>query len=80
MKYLKLLTGGFARLLITALSGDILYLYYSKAWYDPIILIEYTEVVLLWMCVVIGIVWTAYYLNKHVGKENSYLNLKREVR
>ena len=73
MKYLKLLIGGFTRLLITVLSGDILYLYYSKAWYDPIILIEYTEVALLWLCAVSGIVWTVYYLNKHIGKENSYV-------
>ena len=64
----KLLIGGFARLLPTVLSGDLLYLYYNQAWYDPIILIEYTEVAVLWLCVVTGIVWAARYLHKNVGR------------
>jgi hypothetical protein len=38
------------------LSLDILYLYYSGAWYDPYKIIEILEVILLYSFSVIGIV------------------------
>ena len=40
--------------ILVALSADILYLYYSGAWYDPYKLIEITEVVLLYVLLVVG--------------------------
>jgi len=41
---------------LVVLSVDILYLYYSGAWYDPYILIEIAEVVLLYLFSIIGTV------------------------
>ena len=38
------------------LSLDILYLYYSGAWYDPYKIIEISEVLLLYAFSVIGLV------------------------
>ncbi|MBA7682125.1 hypothetical protein ES703_90471 [subsurface metagenome] len=38
------------------LSLDILYLYYSGAWYDPYKIIEISEVLLLYAFSIIGIV------------------------
>ena len=38
------------------LSLDILYLYYSGAWYDPYTIIEVSEVLLLYAFSIIGIV------------------------
>ena len=47
------LTGGF----LSVLAGDLLYLYYSGVWHDPIKLIEITEVVLLYILCAWGVVW-----------------------
>lgn len=41
---------------LVILSADVLYLYYSGAWYDPYILIEISEVVLLYLFSIIGTV------------------------
>ena len=41
---------------LVVLSADILYLYYSGAWYDPYILIEISEVVLLYLFTIVGTV------------------------
>jgi len=41
---------------LVVLSADILYLYYSGAWYDPNILIEISEVVLLYLFTIVGTV------------------------
>ena len=38
------------------LALDILYLYYSGAWYDPYVFIEVSEVLLLYAFSIIGIV------------------------
>ena len=43
-------------------SADILYLYYSGAWYDPYTLIEITEVVLLYVLLVVGTIRIVYKL------------------
>ena len=41
---------------LVILSLDILYLYYSGAWYDPYKFIEITEVVLLYTFSIVGTV------------------------
>jgi len=41
-------------MIIVALSANLLNLYYAGAWYDPIKVIEITEVVLLYACVFLG--------------------------
>ena len=47
-----LLTG----LFLSVLAGDLLYLHYAGAWYDPIRWIEILEVILLYILFVWGIV------------------------
>lgn len=42
--------------ILVILSLDILYLYYSGAWYDPYKIIEISEVLLLYAFCIIGIV------------------------
>jgi len=42
-------------LFLSVLAGDLLYLYFIDSWYDPIKLIKYSEVVLLFVFVVLGI-------------------------
>ena len=46
----------FLMAIFVILSVDILYLYYSGAWYDPFKFIEISEVLLLYAFSVIGIV------------------------
>jgi len=48
--------------ILVVLSADILYLYYSGAWYDPYTLIEITEVVLLYVLLVVGTIQIVYKL------------------
>ena len=48
--------------ILVALSADILYLYYSGAWYDPYTLIEITEVVLLYVLLIVGPIRIVYKL------------------
>jgi hypothetical protein len=43
-------------LFLSVLSGDLLYLYFAGGWYDPSKLIEYSEVVLLFILAVVGII------------------------
>lgn len=43
-------------MLLIVLAGDLLYLYYAGAWYDPVRWIELTEVVLLYLIVAFGLV------------------------
>lgn len=50
--------------ILVVLSADILYLYYSGAWYDPYIFIEISEVVLLYSFSLIGIVRIVYQLRE----------------
>ena len=48
---------------LVVLAVDLLYLYYAGAWYDPIKIIEVTEVVLLYVIAILGIgyfVWRSY--------------------
>lgn len=42
--------------ILVILSLDMLYLYYSGAWYDPYKIIEISEVLLLYAFCIIGIV------------------------
>ena len=46
------------------LSLDILYLYYSGAWYDPYTIIEVSEVLLLYAFSIIGIVRIVFKLRE----------------
>ena len=55
MRYLKLII----YLWLSVLAGDLLYLYYSGGWYDPIKFIEMAEVVFLYIFVVLGLVMFA---------------------
>ena len=48
--------------ILVVLSADILYLYYSGAWYDPYTLIEITEVVLLYVLLIVGTIRIVYKL------------------
>ena len=44
-------------LFLSVLAGDLLYLYYAGIWYDPVRWILLTEVILLYIFFVWGIVW-----------------------
>ncbi len=68
--FLNIVLNIVGRLLLPALAIDLLYLYYTKAWYDPIIFIEYSEVVILYIIVILGIIWTIKYClgNKVYGE------------
>ena len=48
--------------ILVVLSADILYLYYSGAWYDPYTLIEISEVVLLYVFLAVGTIRIVYKL------------------
>lgn len=59
--------------ILVVLSADILYLYYSGAWYDPIILIEISEVALLYLFSIVGtvrIILKLLELKKHFSISN----------
>ena len=58
MRYLKLFGSLLLRALPIALALDLIYLYYAKGWTDPNTLIRITEIVLLYLFVVIYIAWT----------------------
>lgn len=56
---------------VAVLSGDLLYLYYAHSWNDPIKLIEYSEVVILWVFVIGGIsnvIWQVKKFNNDGGR------------
>lgn len=62
MKIINIATSIF----LIVLAGDLLYLYYTGAWYDPSKIIEITEVVFLYILIVLGI--TGLILNMKGGK------------
>jgi hypothetical protein len=62
VKALKFAGNLLGRLIILALAGDILYLYYAGSWYDPIKAIEIIEVVLIYCLAVGSIVWAIFYI------------------
>lgn len=49
-------------LLLIVLAGDLLYLYYSGAWYDLRYWIELAEVVLLYLIIAFGLVRLYFHL------------------
>lgn len=55
-KDIKHLLGLSTGMLLSVLAGDLLYLYYAGAWYDPMYWIEASEVVMLYIIFVLGIV------------------------
>jgi len=44
-------------LFLSVTCGDLLYLYFIGSWYDPIKLIEYTEVIFLFLGGLFGLYW-----------------------
>lgn len=55
-------------LLITAvLSGDLLYLYYAGAWYDPIKVVEISEIVSLRLICASSLIVAIYLIRKAIG-------------
>ena len=63
---LRKVIGLFMNLLVTILAVDLLYLYYSGGWYDPIKWIEITEVAFLYLFVVAGIVGAVLKLREYI--------------
>ncbi|MBA7663111.1 hypothetical protein ES703_71150 [subsurface metagenome] len=55
-------------ILITALSGDLLYLYYNGGWVEPIKWIEVSEVIILWALVFAGSVGLVYQVKREVER------------
>jgi hypothetical protein len=51
-------------LLLSVTSADLLYLYYIRAWYDPVILIEISEVILLYIMTILGLVYFIWRVNR----------------
>lgn len=50
--------GMLLRLALLVLSADLIYLYWAGAWYDPNRVIEVSELVVLSVLCVAGLVWT----------------------
>lgn len=42
-------------LLLIVTSGDLLYLYYKGCWYDPIDIIEHSEVAIFWVILITSV-------------------------
>lgn len=49
---------------LVVLAGDLLYLYYAGAWYDPVRWVEVSEVVLLYLLVVFALVRLYFHLRR----------------
>ena len=58
----------FISMLLFVTCGDLLYLYFMGSWYDPIELIEYTEVVLMFVFALLGL-YRSIVLTKRLFKE-----------
>ncbi|KKL09845.1 hypothetical protein LCGC14_2561790 [marine sediment metagenome] len=51
-------------LLNVVLSGDLLYLYYAGMWYDPILWIEASEIVMLYIIGISSLITAIYLIKK----------------
>ncbi|KKM88308.1 hypothetical protein LCGC14_1260060 [marine sediment metagenome] len=51
-------------LLNVVLAGDLLYLYYVGMWYDPIIWIEASEIVMLYIIGISSLITAIYLIKK----------------
>lgn len=49
---------------LVVLAGDLLYLYYARAWQDPVRWIEVSEIVFLYLLVVFGLVRLYFHLRR----------------
>lgn len=70
----KVLLRCLAYIWVSALAGDLLYLWLGDAWYDPFKFIEYTEVVVLCLMVIFGVsmvVWELVKFDKKLKREKS---------
>jgi len=52
------IAGMFTGVLLSVLAGDLLYLYYAGAWIEPIVLIEVTEIIVLYILFFWGLYYT----------------------
>ena len=57
--------------ILVVLAADLLYLYYSGAWYDPYAFIEISEIVLLYLFTIFGILRIVHIL-RDLKKQLSY--------
>lgn len=57
--------------ILVVLSADLLYLYYSGAWYDPYAFIEISEIVLLYLFSIFGTLRIIHIL-RELKKQLSY--------
>lgn len=57
----KLFIGMSGRAMLSALSLDLLYLYFSGGWCEPNRVVLYSELVLLSLFSIAGIVWSISY-------------------
>jgi len=64
MEKFKLVIQTFLRLSVSALSIDLLSLYYAGGWYEPIAVIRITELIILCSLSIIGLVWAANHIIK----------------
>jgi len=58
MRYFRFIQRLFFPMVTLCLAGDLLLLYFRGAWYDPMKLIEVSEVTCLFLFVVLGITQT----------------------
>lgn len=65
---LRLALGLITGISLSVLAGDLLYLYYMGAWYDPIHWIEVSEVVMLCILFVWGIAWMVITIKAGITK------------
>ena len=56
---------------LVVLAADLLYLYYSGAWYDPYAFIEISEIVLLYLFTIFGTLRIIHIL-RELKKQLSY--------
>jgi len=64
MEKFRLAIQALLRLSVSALSIDLLYLYYAGGWCEPIAVIRITELIILFSLSIIGLVWAASHIIK----------------
>ncbi len=62
----------FIALMLVVTSSDILYLYYSGGWKEPIMLIRWSELVCLYTFIVIGLSYCVWRVQKKIREVNHY--------
>ena len=67
----------FVTALVVILSADLLYLYYAGGWYDPIKVIEWAEVTLLYFFTMAGLL---RFVLQVIQVKNNYRPAPRHIR